>query len=599
MELKANYQQRMKQADENLHRVKKQVFHISMLRVLLFVAGIIGAICLRHAGTAAVCLCVALTFVPFLALVKYHNRLFFRKEWLETCIRVNRDELSALADDHTPFDDGKEFTDPAHRYSFDLDLFGKHSLFQAMNRTCTSFGKNKLAEWLQNHLESKEEIVQRQEAIKELAAYPDFRETFRITGLIYKGTTSDRKEIKEWTEAAPYFSQRRWSRPLLWLVPALNLLTLLTGLAGIIPITWFGAVFTTFVIGSFGLIRAVSNLQRVYDKKLRILSVYAELVGLIEQQPMHAPLLKRLKDGFGIEGKTTTGILKELSHELDRLDLRNNQILYILLEGSLFWQLRQVMRIEQWRRTYGKYLLHWLELLGEADALCSMATFAYNHPAYTYPTVSDRPFVFRAKDMGHPLMPARQCIANDADIPSRPFFIIITGANMAGKSTYLRAIGVNYVLACAGCPINSSSLEIYPAKLMTSLRTSDSLTENESYFFAELKRLKQIIDRLNKGEELFIILDEILKGTNSTDKQKGSFALIRQLMELKANGIIATHDLLLGNLIEFFPKNIHNYCFEADITNDELTFSYKLREGVASNMNACFLMKKMGLIIND
>lgn len=240
-----------------------------------------------------------------------------------------------------------------------------------------------------------------------------------------------------------------------------------------------------------------------------------------------------------------------------------------------------------------------LDVLGDIDALCSLATFAGNHPAYTYPTIAGKPFVFLAKDMGHPLMPARQCVTNDADIPSRPFFVIITGANMAGKSTYLRTIGVNYVLACTGCPVCCSSLEIYPAKLVTSLRTSDSLTDNESYFFAELKRLKQIIDRLNKGEELFIILDEILKGTNSMDKQKGSFALVRQLMELKTNGIIATHDLLLGKLIEYFPKEIRNYCFEADITNDELTFSYKLREGIAQNMNACFLMKKMGLIIND
>jgi len=155
------------------------------------------------------------------------------------------------------------------------------------------------------------------------------------------------------------------------------------------------------------------------------------------------------------------------------------------------------------------------------------------------------------------------------------------------------------VLACIGSPVCCDSLEIYPARLITSLRTSDSLNDNESYFFAELKRLKQIIDRLNSGEELFIILDEILKGTNSMDKQKGSFALVKQLMTLKANGIIATHDLLLGKLIEYFPDEIRNYCFEADITNNELAFSYKMREGVARNMNACFLMKKMGLVIND
>ena len=170
---------------------------------------------------------------------------------------------------------------------------------------------------------------------------------------------------------------------------------------------------------------------------------------------------------------------------------------------------------------------------------------------------------------------------------------------MAGKSTYLRTVGVNSLLACMGAPVWADEMEIYPARLVTSLRTSDSLTDNESYFFAELKRLKLIIDKLEAGEELFIILDEILKGTNSMDKQKGSFALIKQFMSMNANGIIATHDLLLGTLIEAFPENIRNYCFEADITNNELTFSYRMRNGVAQNMNACFLMKKMGIAVID
>ena len=187
MELKAKYEQRIEQAEAELRQIKNKILRISTLRVLLFAAGIIGTIYFYQAGTPTICLTIAVTFVPFLALVKYHNRLFFRKDWLETCIRVNSDELSALADNYEPFEDGKEFTNPAHRYSFDLDLFGRHSLFQALNRTCTSFGKEKLAEWLQNHLEIKEEIIQRQEATKELAAYSDFRETFRITGLLYKG----------------------------------------------------------------------------------------------------------------------------------------------------------------------------------------------------------------------------------------------------------------------------------------------------------------------------------------------------------------------------------------------------------------------------
>ena len=192
-----------------------------------------------------------------------------------------------------------------------------------------------------------------------------------------------------------------------------------------------------------------------------------------------------------------------------------------------------------------------------------------------------------------------RCVRNDIDMEKRPFFIIITGANMAGKSTYLRTIGVNYLLACTGMPVCAEEMEVYPARLITSLRTSDSLTDNESYFFAELKRLKLIIDKLQVGEELFIILDEILKGTNSMDKQKGSFALIKQFMALEADGIIATHDLLLGTLIDLFPENIRNFRFEADITDNELTFSYRLRPGVAQNMNACFLMKKMGIAVTD
>ena len=257
------------------------------------------------------------------------------------------------------------------------------------------------------------------------------------------------------------------------------------------------------------------------------------------------------------------------------------------------------MRIEGWKEQYASELPRWLTAIAHMDALCSLATFAYNHPDYSYPVIATRSFCLRAEDMGHPLMNRDKCVRNDIDIEKRPFFIIITGANMAGKSTYLRTVGINYLLACIGAPTCTRQMELYPARLITSLRTSDSLTDNESYFFAELKRLKLIIDKLQAGEELFIILDEILKGTNSTDKQKGSLALIKQFMTLQANGIIATHDLMLGTLAEIFPTDIRNYRFEADITDNELTFSYRLREGVAQNMNACFLMKKMGIAVTD
>lgn len=599
MEPKEQYTQRIEQATVALHRVQKHIRYISALRVFFFLTGIAGVIYFYPVEIPTLALIITLTFIPFLGLVKLHNRLFHRKAWLNMCIRIHREECAALQNDYTAFPDGREFIDPSHHYSFDLDLFGKHSLFQALNRTCTPFGKSTLAIWLQDHLGNKEDIERRQQAIHELSTLFDFREAFRITGLLADSTSNDQQEIARWCQSSSLFCHKRWVHTVLWAVPLINLCIALLGLFGVVSFSWLGISLGIFVVASLGLVRPISHLQSLYDKNLRILSTYAALIELTEKLTVQSLLLKEWQEHFKDANQSATVILKELSQDLNKLDLRNNQILYILLEGSLFWQLRQMTRIEQWKQTYGQSLLHWLDTLGKIDALCSLATFAYNHPSYIYPVVVDTPFVFTAKEMRHPLMPADQCVPNDATIPSEPFFIIITGANMAGKSTYLRTIGVNYLLACIGSVTCCASLHIYPAKLITSLRTSDSLTDHESYFFAELKRLKQIIDRLNDGQKLFIILDEILKGTNSMDKQKGSFALIEQFMKLKANGIIATHDLLLGTLAEHFPDEIRNYCFEADILDDELSFSYRLREGIAQNMNACFLMKKMGLIIND
>ncbi len=187
-----------------------------------------------------------------------------------------------------------------------------------------------------------------------------------------------------------------------------------------------------------------------------------------------------------------------------------------------------------------------------------------------------------------------KCVRNDLNIPASPYFIIITGANMAGKSTYLRTLGINYLLASIGAPVCATGMTLHPAKLVTSLKTTDSLAKNESYFFAELRRLQNLIIRMEKGERLFIILDEILKGTNSTDKQKGSLALVERLLHLNGTGIVATHDLLLGSLAEAFPEQVNNFRFEADIHDNTLSFSYKMQPGIAQNMNACFLMEKNG-----
>ena len=435
--------------------------------------------------------------------------------------------------------------------------------------------------------------------VREISEHTLFREQFRVAGLVHHGQSSDAEKIQAWSQSPAQYLHAGWVKAFIWGVPVINSLLLMTSLAGWTSFSWLGLSFGIFLVLSFGIIKRATYIQETYGKQLKSLHGYARLIALAKEENWKSVGMQELMERFNLNGQSPVQALQQLSKELDRLDLRNNQFLYVLLEGSIFFQLQEIVRIERWKARYGQHITGWLETVGELDALCSLGTFAYNHPPYTYPELTEKPFCFLATQMGHPLMPASQCVKNDATIPSRPFFLIITGANMAGKSTYLRTIGVNYLLACVGAPVCCERLKLYPNQLITSLRTSDSLSDNESYFFAELKRLKRIIDLLNQGQQLFIILDEILKGTNSMDKQKGSFDLIRQFMQLKANGIIATHDLLLGSLIKQFPEEIRNYCFEADIKENELTFSYKLREGVAQNMNACFLMKKMGIILQE
>ena len=593
-----HYTERLSLTKGQLQQVKKQIFRISMLRLALFVAGVAG-IYFFLSQTPLLIICICLTFLPLFILVKIHNRFFIRKEWLETQARIIQEELQALSGDYSSFEDGKEYVNPEHPYSFDLDIFGRRSLFQSINRTCTFFGKDRLAKWLQNHLHEKTSIEKRQEMVREISEHTLFREQFRIAGLVHHGQSSDGEKIQAWSQSPAQYLHAGWVKAFIWGVPVINSLLLITSLIGWTSFSCLGLSFGIFLVLSFGIIKRATYIQETYGKKLKSLNGYARLIALAKAEDWKSAGMLELMERFNLNGQSPVQALQQLSKELDRLDLRNNQFLYVLLEGSIFFQLQEIVRIERWKVRYGQYISEWLETVGELDALCSLGTFAYNHPQYTYPELTEKPFCFLATQMGHPLMPDSQCVKNDATIPSRPFFLIITGANMAGKSTYMRTIGVNYLLACVGAPVCCEKLKLHPNQLITSLRTSDSLSDNESYFFAELKRLKRIIDLLNQGQQLFIILDEILKGTNSMDKQKGSFDLIRQFMQLKANGIIATHDLLLGSLIKQFPEEIRNYCFEADIKDNELTFSYKLREGVAQNMNACFLMKKMGIILQE
>lgn len=591
------YHQNISIASERLDKNKRNIYLTSIARLFLFISGIIGIIYCWDSGWEVVAIAAITIFIPFFILVKKHNALFYRKEYLEKLIKINNQELEAINGDISSFEDGHEFINDTHLYSYDLDLFGKQSLFQCINRTSTQLGKKTLASWFMNHLDKKESIETRQEAVKELAPKIKLRQEFRVLGLLYAGTPTDEEEIVKWAQSPSYFRMKTIFQILPVIVLITNVILICLTIANIMPSNISGIIFVCFILSSFIFSKKISNLQVIYGKRLQILGTYAKLIRTIEQAELQSNSFKEIKQLVHGEQRNSSEAIKDLSELMNQLDRRNNIIIAMVLNGLFFWELRQIMKIEHWKESYAEEMPKWLEAIGKMDALCSLATFAYNHPDYTYPKINSSPSHIKGEKLGHPLMSRDKCVKNDLTIEKQPFFIIVTGANMAGKSTYLRTVGINYLLACIGSPVCASQMEIHPAKLITCLHTSDSLVGNESYFFAELKRLKLIIDKLNANEDLFIILDEILKGTNSVDKQKGSLALIKQFMSLQTNGIIATHDLALSSLQNSFPDNIQNYCFEADINNNELLFSYKMKEGVAQNMNACFLMKKMGIAI--
>lgn len=596
-EVIAYYQQQVDKLKKDLSAETQRIYRVGTLRLILFVAGVV-AFFYFYGKWGVVALLACLTFLPFILLIKVHNRMFARRDYLSQALKVNEQELKVIHDDPSDFDGGADEIDASHSFTFDIDVFGNKSLFQYANRTVTSFGRTLLADWFKKPFDSAESICRRQQTLGELASKRDFRQTFRVTGLLYKGNASDGNEFLNWNCTENYFNSRRYYGFIKWVVPAVNALLIVLACLGFCSYMIPCLSVACFIILSIALGKRISKEQASFDEKLRILHTYGRLFSLIDQEDFECNEMKGIKAGLKKEDMTATEAIRELSDHMNALDQRNNIFVTAILNGLFFWELHQIMKIERWKDRYGTYLSQWLECLGEVDALCSLATYVYNHPSFVFPRVSAVP-LYQAKDLRHPLMRQGTCVPNDVDMAGTPCFSVITGANMAGKSTYLRTVGINHLLGCMGMPVDAAEMTFFPAHLVTSLRTNDSLNENESYFFAELKRLKMIVDKLQQGEQLFIILDEILRGTNSVDKQKGSYSFVKQLVLHQATGLIATHDLQLAKLKDVFPQAIRTQCFEADMKDGELTFSYRLRDGIAQNMNACFLMKKMGIEIED
>jgi DNA mismatch repair ATPase MutS len=381
-----------------------------------------------------------------------------------------------------------------------------------------------------------------------------------------------------------------------WLPLGFALITgLLIGLAAFNLITADLVGYWLFVgLGISGLyLKKINILASNTDKVKDTFRQYASLLDLIENETFSSELLVQKQKKIQSENKKASTIFKEFSKALDALDNRNNLIGAIFGNGYFLSDIRNSYTIEQWIKQYSNKVSDWFEVVSFFDAYNSFANFAFNHQSFVFPEIVTDKSVIKATDLGHPMLKKEKRVDSNLTIENEQFFIV-TGANMAGKSTFLRTVSLHIVMANVGLPVCASNSKYNPVKLITSMRTTDSLTDDSSYFFSELTRLKFIVDAIQK-EPYFIILDEILKGTNSTDKAIGSRKFVEKLVASNTTGIIATHDLSLCE-IEKELDDVKNYYFDAEIINDELHFDYTLKEGVCKNMNASFLLKKMEIV---
>ena len=602
------YQEGIKRLEEKLEGQNRKYNLFAYGRAVVFILGIAACYFLFRYDYALGIFGGFAVLTAFLYLIKIHAELAEEREHLNRLISIRQTEIEALNGNRDSLDEGEEYINAEHSYSYDLDIFGRGSIFQAINRTGTIIGRGRLVQELEEPAQDAALIRQRQQAIAELAEKSEWGLNFQALGVGKLESKDETQSILRWLNEEAYFSKHpvypalMWVLPgifllafLLWLLPDIPLLAPIFGdfrLPGLIPLLLFFAQLG--VIGQN--LKRTGKEQALVGKKSHILNKYAALLKEIEGQEFSSPLLKAEQERLAASGKLASEAIADLGNLTYMLDQRLNAFAGILLNGTVLWDIKYMMRLERWREKHKEELPRWFEVIGKWDALLSWSRFQYNYPDFVVPEISEGDFMMDAKELGHPLLDPATRIDNDMNLAKPGEFLIITGANMAGKSTFLRTVGVNLILAMNGAVTCAKSFKFAPIEMLTSVRATDSLQDHESYFYAELKRLKMLIDKLKEGKPIFIIVDEMLRGTNSRDKQEGSRQFIMQLMELKGVGMIATHDLSLGTLQEEFPDYARNKRFEVDITDGHLSFDYKLRDGISQNLNATFLMKKMGIM---
>ncbi len=528
-------------------------------------------------------------FILFLFAVSRSVDAKYRRDKFLILIEINKNEIEVLKGDWLMFDEGNEFKDSKHPFSNDLDVFGSKSVFQLLNRTVSIEGKNKLAHALMYGTNS---IELNNKAINELSANIEWCQEFMSEGVVLKKEKGHPKSLDKLKELIVFIPKGlKFFR---YILPIVAFFSTSLFLLGIINGVVFSALFVLLMLPIAINIKSTNLLAiHVMDQSTRVKIIVKQLEHFRELKLKDELLVARQNEFFN-SNESVLAAFSELDKITKRFEFRLNFLISVLLNFFLSWDFQLTYQMNNWLNKNQSKLQDWEDKLADLEVWISGAVFQFNHEDTTFPIFTESNDI-EVKGIAHPFVDSKKKVKNDVSFHENENFLIITGPNMAGKSTYLRSLGLLFVFSNAGFPVLADYCKIPKMKLYSSMRTSDDLTVESSYFHAELMRLRFIVDAIEQGEKVFVILDEILKGTNSKDKEIGSTKFLQKLTSLNSKGVIATHDLSLCKLTN--ESSVYkNMYFDSTIVDDELHFSYTINEGICQNMNASFLLKKMNLV---
>lgn len=593
-----DYQNKAAQQQKQIDGLKRKLNNISFSRLGLFIAEILIVTLIINFGFEW--FFGVLLFVPlvlFLVLVKKQTTVQKELTYTRALLWVYQNEINQLSDGKNGYDNGNVYADEYHPYSSDLDIFGQGSLYAYVNRCNTNDGLDLLAANL-SRANDKTTILQRQEAIAELISH--IAQTFHFRAELQDHKPEQLRVIKnklqhELPEQLK-FARNRTLRLYVKLVPfvTMGMLALAIGYGGLL---WqFFALVLLFNSGlTFFNLAAINRVYNGFSKGSAMLNAFAGTVKWTEDVKWNSTYIKGFFDSSKSDQPVSAQI-KSLSAIIQAFDARLNILVSAFLNLFLLWDLKCSINLSNWNDQSSIQLIKGMLRISQFEELISFATLSYNQPDWNFPLIEDN-FHFRASKLGHPLIPEKVRVLNDFNVTANPTVDIVTGSNMAGKSTFLRTAGINMVLAFAGAAVCAAQMSISIFNILSYMRIKDSLNDQTSTFKAELNRLKMILDAIQANPNSFVLIDEMLRGTNSKDKYLGSKVFIEKMIEQKTPALFATHDLQLSEMQEDYPEKIRNYHFDIQISEGEMNFDYKLKHGPCKTFNAALLLKQIGLTL--